>query len=293
MSAAGGRVAVPGKPALAAIGSRVVAALPRDARVWQILFLGSLLSVGVLVRDFALQPAQMALTFVAGIGMQIACTRMLSLRHVGVLSAVVTCFGLSILLRADSLWVHPLVAAAAIASKFCLRVRGKHVYNPANLGVVLALCLLPGAWISAGQWGNDLVLAGWFLVLGGIVTQRARRYDVSLAFIAAWALLLAGRALWLGHPLSVPVHQLSGGALLLFSFFMISDPMTTPDRRGPRIAFAVLVAVLAFVWQFVLFRPNALVIALFAATPLVPLLDRWLPGERFAWQPGPREAVRG
>jgi enediyne biosynthesis protein E5 len=87
-----------------------------DARVYQILFLATLLSLGVLVRDFSLKPEQMALTFAAGLATQALFIRLLGLRNVGLLSAIITCFGLSILLRADTLWVHPLAAFIAIGA---------------------------------------------------------------------------------------------------------------------------------------------------------------------------------
>jgi Na+-transporting NADH:ubiquinone oxidoreductase subunit NqrB len=259
----------------------------RDARLFQIAFQAILLTVGVLVRDFALDPRQMALAFAAGLVTQWIWLKALGLEHKGALSAVITCFGLSLLLRADTLWVHPLAAALAISSKFVLRVNGKHVYNPANFGVVLALVLVPGTWVSPGQWGNDVALAAWFVALGGLVTQRARRWDIAWMFLAAWASLVAARVLWLSQPWTIFAHQFANGGLLLFAFFMISDPMTIPNRRGARVAYALMVAALAFGWQFALFRPNALLWALFLATPLVPLIDRWWPGERFAWLPVP------
>ena len=76
-------------------------------------------------------------------------------------------------------------------------------------------------------------------------------------------------------------HQLGSGALLLFAFFMISDPMTIPNRPGARIAYAIAVALGAAAWQYVLFKPNALIWALFLLTPAVSLLDGVWPGERF------------
>ncbi len=260
----------------------------RDARLFQIAFQAALLTVGVLVRDFALDPRQMALAFAAGLAVQWLWLRALGLEHKGVLSAIITCFGLSLLLRADTLWIHPFAAALAISSKFVLRVAGKHVFNPANLGVILALLLLPGTWVSPGQWGNDVALAAWFIALGGLVTQRARRWDIAWVFLAAWSTLVAARVLWLAQPWTIFAHQFANGGLLLFAFFMISDPMTIPNRRSARVAYALLVAVLAFAWQFALYRTNALLWALFLASPLVPLIDRWWPGQRFSWTPEAR-----
>jgi Na+-transporting NADH:ubiquinone oxidoreductase subunit NqrB len=238
----------------------------------------------VVARDFTLRWEQMALAFAAGLATQVLWTRHLGLQRVGVLSAVITCLGLSLLLRADSLWVHPLAACLALSAKFVVRIDGKHLFNPANLGVIIGIGLLPGAWVSPGQWGNDLAYAVWFVALGAIVTQRARRWDISWIFLACWLGLVALRVIWLGQSWNIWLHQLGSGALLLFAFFMISDPMTIPNRNSGRAIYALVVALIAFFWQFVLFKPNALMWALFVATPLVPLLDRWLPGSRFAWR---------
>ena len=258
--------------------------LPKDARVFQVLFLGSLLSLGVLARDFTLRPEQMALTFLTALATQAVFMQALGLRHRGILSALVTSFGLSILLRADSLWVHPLAAFLAIAAKFVIRVNDKHLYNPANLGIIVATTLLPGAWISPGQWGNDLAFAALFVALGGTVVARARRIDIAWVFLGAWLGLVALRVLVLGQSSAVWMHQLGSGALLLFAFFMISDPMTIPNDTRGRILYAVLVACIAYAWAYVLFRPNALPWALFLATPLVPLIDRIWKAPRFEWR---------
>ncbi len=256
----------------------------RDARLFQIVFLATLLTVGVLLRDFTLDARQMALGFGAALATQWLWLRALRLEHRGQLSALVTALGLCLLLRADSLWVHPLAAALAISSKFVLRLHGRHVFNPANLGVIAASSLLPGAWISPGQWGEGIVLAGWLVVLGSVVTARARRSDMAWSFLGVYAVMQACRVLWLGQPASVLVHQLATGGLLLFAFFMISDPMTTPTYPWARFAYAVVVAATAYAWQFVLFRPNALLWALLLATPLVPLFNRAWPGPGFSWR---------
>jgi Na+-translocating ferredoxin:NAD+ oxidoreductase RnfD subunit len=119
--------------------------------------------------------------------------------------------------------------------------------------------------------------------LGGIVVNRAKRSDVTFAFAACYAALLFGRSIYLGEPLTIPVHRLQSGALLLFTFFMISDPKTTPDSRAGRLLFAALVAFGAWYVQFRLFRTNGLLWSLAAWSMAVPLIDWLLPGRRYAW----------
>lgn len=267
-----------------------------DARWFQLLFLASFLGLGALGRDFALTPAQVLLTLTSALLTQAAWQWGLNLPGKkswdGYLSVLVSSLGISILVRADSAWVHPLLAGLAMSSKYLIRsgpaACRSHVLNPANLAAFAAWAWLPGAWLSPGQWGTSSLAALWFMALGALVTQRIKRWDVSLSFLAAWALLLAlrlwvldyawnpGAAMWL--------QQIGNGAVLLFAFFMISDPMTTPQRRSARIGYAVLVALGAFVWQYLLFRPHGLIVVLFAASWLVPLCNRAWPQTRFAWQ---------
>ncbi len=149
------------------------------------------------------------------------------------------------------------------------------------------MMLLSGGrvWVSPGQWG-DFAFFGFLVVcLGGLVVNRASRSDVTIAFLLAWLAILFGRSLWLGEPLAIPLHRLKNGALLVFAFFMISDPKTTPDSRAGRILFAVLVAVGAGFVQFKLFRTNGLLWSLAAMSVAVPFIDLMLPGPRHQWRP--------
>lgn len=259
-----------------------------DARYFQVAFQAVLLTAGVLLRDFSLQPLQMGSAIAAAVLTQGVWLRVFGLRDVGYLSPWITGLGLSLLLRADSLWLHPLVAALAISGKFLLRVRGKHVFNPANFGVGVALLALPGVWVSPGQWGNDLGLAVWLVALGGLVAQRARRDDAAWLFLAVFLGLLAVRLMYLGHAFDrgweIFAHQALNGALLLFAFFMISDPMTLPDHPGARRLHVVLVAIVAFCWQFLFYRPSGALWALLCLAPLVPIWDAIWPGKRHNWR---------
>jgi enediyne biosynthesis protein E5 len=262
-------------------------AIFKDARLFQIVFLGSFLTIGVLIRDFSVQLTQVGLVFLSALLTQRFWIHRLGIAHVGYLSAIVTCFGLSILVRADNLWVHPLLALLAISSKFVLRIDNNHVFNPANLAAVMAAYVLPGAWLSPGQWGQSWMLAAWFIALGTIVTSKARRIDIGLVFLIAFAALLTARVFYLGQNPFIIWHQMQNGVLLLFAFFMISDPMTTPQHSKVRIGYACAVAALAFIWQFYFFKPHGPVLALFLLSFVVPWLNRIAPAAKFQWRPIP------
>lgn len=256
----------------------------QDPRYFQIAFLSLLLAAGLFFRDFTVHPGQILLTFASGLLTQAFFLRIFKIPQAGYQSAVITCLGLSLLCRSDNLWIHPLVAGAAVGAKFLLRVRGKHLFNPANLGMVLALCL-PGGWCSPGQWGNEVLWAGWFLCLGFWVAFRARSLQISWAFLFFYLGLLFLRMTWLGQRDAVFLHQIQSGSLLLFTFFMISDPMTIPSHWKGRLVHAGLVAGTAFLWQFKLYWFNGPIWALFLASFLVPLWDRLWPAEKPAWVP--------
>lgn len=256
-----------------------------DARVFQILFLGSLLAAGALLRDFSIRPLQIALTFAAALAAQHIDWRLNPHKPRSYRSALITSLSLALLLRADNYFVHPLAAGAAISSKGIFRIRGKHLFNPATFGIIFALTALPGVWVSPGQWGNEVAVAGWLFVLGTLVTRRAHRGDISFGFLSFYLGAIAIRVAYLGQQFGVWTHQLQSGALLLFAFFMISDPMTGPNHARGRIAHAALVAAAAFAWQYELYFTNGLIWALFIASPAVALWDVIWPAPKFEWKP--------
>src|SRR5262245_17442501 len=254
-----------------------------DPRVYQITTLGSLLVYGVGWLGFDLPVAHAVGILITVLLTQLVATRITGRSVFEPKSALISGLSLCLLLRTNSLELAVVTAAVAIASKFVLRVRRKHVFNPTNFALVAMICLTGSVWFSPGQWGSTAVFGFLMASAGGLVVNRAARSDVTVAFLIAYVALLTGRSLWLGEPLSIPLHRFESGALVLFAFFMISDPKTTPDSRIGRILFAVLVAAGAWVVQFKLFRTNGLLWSLALFSIAVPLIDRLLPGTRYVW----------
>ena len=222
-----------------------------DARHLQIITLGGLLGFLSFHHDFAPGIEVIALVVSFALLTQYACLKYVGLPSTDLRSALITSLSLCLLFKAAALWLYPLAAIAAVSSKFFLRYQGQHLFNPANFAIVSGLIVFPDlVWVSPGQWGSDVFLAFALSAAALAVLGTARRGDISLFFLAFWGALTFGRALWLGDPLSIPVHQFQSGALLIFAFFMISDPKTTPGNKMGRALFALGVACLAFTLQY-------------------------------------------
>jgi Na+-transporting NADH:ubiquinone oxidoreductase subunit NqrB len=253
-----------------------------DPRLYQIASLSMLLLYGLLWLRFDVSLIQIAITIGAALLTQYAGTRYFNLSTFDPKSPLISSLSLCLLLRTDHLAVAALAAVIAIGSKFIIRRKDKHVFNPTNLALVVMIAGGLG-WISPGQWGQVAWFGFLIACLGSLVITRAARADVTLTFLSFYVSLLIARAFWLGDPLTIPLHQLESGALLIFAFFMISDPKTTPDSRTGRIIYALLVTLTALYVQFGLFRPNAPLWGLIACAPFVPLIDRLLPAVRYDW----------
>src|SRR5438128_736650 len=253
-----------------------------DPRLYQIATLTALLIYGLAVLHFDVSPARAAAILITAIVTQAVCSRVWDVRF-DPRSAAISGLSLCLLLRSNSMLLPLIAAVIAVASKFVIRWRGKHIFNPTNFAIVALMLVTPRVWVSPGQWGNVAFFAFLIACAGGLVVNRAARSDVTFAFLGAYAALLVGRMAWLGQRAAVPLHQLESGALLLFAFFMISDPRTTPDSRPGRVLFGVLCALGAAFVTFLLYRPNGLLWSLVALSPLVPLIDRLWPGRRHSW----------
>jgi Na+-transporting NADH:ubiquinone oxidoreductase subunit NqrB len=254
-----------------------------DPRLYQIGTLTCLLAYGLFWLDFDITVPRAISLLATVLVAQACCDRLSRQPAINYKSALISGLSLCLLLRTNRPELAMAAGVITIASKFLIRVRGKHVFNPTNGGIVAMLLLTGDVWVSPGQWGSVAFFAFLMASLGAVVVNRAARSDVTYAFIVFYSALLFGRSLYLGEPMSIPLHRFESGALLLFTFFMISDPKTTPDSRAGRVLFAALVALGAWYVQFRLFRTNGLMWSLAVCSLTVPLIDRWLRGSRYAW----------
>ena len=195
-------------------------------------------------------------------------------------------------------WIFAATAAVSLLSKHMIRWRGRHVFNPSNFGLVLCFLVLSENraapldfwWGPMSIW---LALAIALIVLGGLtILSRLRLLVIAggfwLAFAGGVGVLAAS-----GHSMTARWHLgpitgwsfwwllVTSPEILIFLFFMITDPMTIPKGRVARVVYAVCVGLLATLLiapQTTEYKTKVAVLGALALVCLArPLLERLLP----------------
>lgn len=185
-----------------------------------------------------------AFAILTAIALEIVLGRALLGRWPHLASAYISGISVGILIRSPFIWPYLLCAALSIMSKYVLRWRGAHLWNPSNFGVSAMLFLYPAAVASLSiQWGNSLWPMAIVWCLGSIIIVRLKRFHICLTYVTMFLLLSWVRSEVTGNPWWSSVAPLTGPMYQLFVFFMITDPKTTVNTRWGQCAVAALVAV--------------------------------------------------
>jgi Na+-translocating ferredoxin:NAD+ oxidoreductase RnfD subunit len=216
-----------------------------------------------------------AAAILSAIALELVLGRWVTGRWPHLASAYITGISVGILLRSTLWWPFILCSLLSISSKYALRVHGRHLWNPSNLGMSVLLFLAPTAVASLSQqWGNDVwpLLVIW--LLGGIILYRIGRLHITLTYVAAFIVLSWVRSVWSGAQWINEVAPLTGPMYQLFIFFMITDPATTTRTWRRQCVVAALVAVAETILRLnqVIYAPYY---ALFIVSPLTNLLEIW------------------
>jgi len=167
-------------------GIKRLNALLADPRNYQISVLSSLILLGLFHYGFHLPWWHVVGCVGATLTTQAIADRLVK-RPFDPRSPLISALSLTLLLRTGSVSLSIAAGIIAVASKYLIRWRGKHIFNPANFGLIIVSLLFGAAWISPGQWGQATLFALLLLALGGIVTGKAKRWDVSLSLLVFYA----------------------------------------------------------------------------------------------------------
>jgi enediyne biosynthesis protein E5 len=180
-------------------------------------------------------------------------------------SAYITGISVSILIRSTFLWPFAITAIISIMSKYVLRYRGTHIWNPSNFGISWMLALYPFSVAGLSiQWGNNFLPMLVIWILGLIIVWRVKRLHITLTYVISFFLFSFLRSRITGDSFFTEVAPITGPMYQLFIFFMITDPATTVKNRKWQ---AVVVFLIAFV-EFI-FRLNQFIYAPFYALFIV------------------------
>jgi hypothetical protein len=195
-------------------------------------------------------------------------------------------------------WVFAGVAAFSLATKYVIKYRGSHVFNPSNLGLVIAFVVLGSSRVEPLDfwWGPLtvwLAIAYTVIFVGGtLITRRLKLLALAATF---WVAITAGLGVLAasGHCMTAnwafaPVCGFDfwrviviSPELMIFLFFMITDPKTTPPGRVGRVLFGLLVAIVSTLLMAPQTDEFGTKVALLSGLVLVcaarPLIDRIVP----------------
>ncbi len=174
---------------------------------------------------------------------EIVLSRLMTGKWPHLASAYISGISVGILVRSIELWPYVLCAAISIMSKYVIRVNGRHLWNPSNLGIATLLFLAPQTVASLSvQWGNTIwpMIVVW--CLGSVIVYRLRRFHICATYVASFVGYAALRSLITGDHFFSEVAPITGPMYQLFIFFMITDPKTTVTSRSGQMIVAFLVA---------------------------------------------------
>jgi enediyne biosynthesis protein E5 len=221
-----------------------------------------------------------ALAIVASIATDLVLGRIFFGKWANVASAYITGISVGILVRSPAFWPYVLCSVISITSKYVLRVKGRHIWNPSNFGISAMLFLAPETVATLSiQWGNYLLPMMVIWALGSVVIWRLRRFHITGTYMVSFIAFAFLRSYITGSPWQSEIAPLTGPMYQLFIFFMITDPKTTVRSTKGQCFVVFLVAFAEFLLrlQQVVYAPFY---ALFIVGPAAMLMEMWMDSRR-------------
>ncbi len=217
---------------------------------------------------------QTLLAIAVSIALEVALGKIFTGKIPHLASAYITGISVGILIRSPFFWPFAICAAISMTSKYVLRVRGRHIWNPSNFGVSTMLFLAPFAVASLSvQWGNNLWAMAVIWTLGSVIIYRLGRFHITLTYVVSFLVFGLIRSSITQHGFLAEISPITGPMYQLFIFFMITDPRTTVRsswRAQCAVAFFVAAAEAVLRLLEIVHAPYY---ALFLVGPIANLID--------------------
>ena len=256
----------------------------KDARHFQIIYQSIFLLYGINFLGWGLDAINYLTFITVCLIIQYVWLKIKNKDFSGLKSALITSLSLSLMFKAGHPAVAILAAILAISSKYIFTYGGKHFFNPANFGIITSVLITGEGWISPGQWGSDAVIIYLIGAAGLMILLKVKRLETSFAFLFTFLIAEFIRTtMYLGWEPEVFFHKITTGSLWLFAFFMITDPVSTPNHPWARLIWAAFTGVLAFVLSNYFFVYASPLWALFIMSPFTIFFDKFFIHQKFKW----------
>jgi len=251
-----------------------------DNRYLPPLFITTILVVGHFAYGILESYERTALAIVCALVAELVLGRIFFGKWINLSSAYISGISVGILIRSPAFWPYALCSVISIMSKYVLRVKGRHLWNPSNFGICALLFLAPETVAALTvQWGNFIwpLLVIW--ILGSVIIWRAKRIHISLTYVLSFFLFAFVRSWITGDPWQSEVSAITGPMYQLFVFFMVTDPKTTVKSKKWQciVVFIVAFAEMLLRLNHVVYAP---LYALFIVGPAAMLIEIWLESRR-------------
>ena len=254
------------------------------------LLITCILAAGQVSFGFLESYTRTVLAILTALGIELVLGRLFWGQWPHLASAYISGISVGILVRSLALWPYALCSLLSITSKYVLRIKGRHVWNPSNFGICVMLVLAADTVaVLSIQWGNTLLPMVIVWLLGSVTIWRVQRFHICATYVVSFV-LLAGMRSWLtGHPFLAEVAPITGPMYQLFIFFMITDPKTTVQTKGGQCLVAFLVALVEMLLRLYesVYAPFY---ALFLVGPTANLIEIWWQARRSAPASVPKPA---
>jgi len=251
-----------------------------DNRYIAPIFITCILLVGHLSFGILESYQRTLLAIAVSIVTELALGRMFFHKWVHPASAYISGISVGILVRSPAFWPYALCAAISIMSKYVLRIKGRHIWNPSNFGISVLLLLAPETVAGLSiQWGNYLLPMLVIWVLGSVIIARLHRFHITFTYVASFIAFGFMRSWLTGSPWQSEIAPITGPMYQLFIFFMITDPKTTVRSKKWQCIVVFLVAVAEMIMRMnqIVYAPFY---ALFIVGPTAMLVEIWLDSRR-------------
>ncbi len=251
-----------------------------DSRYLPPIFITTILLAGNLTFGMLESYQKTLLAIATSIACELVLSRLLRGEWPHPASAYITGISVGILVRSPAFWPYALCAALAITSKYVIRVKGRHIFNPSNFGISAMLFLAPEAVATLSiQWGNYLLPMVVIWILGFVIVWRVRRLNISATYVISFLVFAFLRSRIVGSPWQSEVAPITGPMYQLFVFFMVTDPKTTVRSKTGQCIVVFLVAAAEMIMRLnqIVYAPFY---ALFLVGPSALLIQMWLDSRR-------------